>query len=372
MKLTLVVLFLMIVGAGCSEDPNLVGLGVLPPQDTLHVATATTFATGDTTFLSRVTGGSSTLLFGNYQTLEARSLLAFSQFSATIPSTAAIDSAVITFKINYRFRDSSGTVGIEAHRFSRAFATTGFNWDSASVSGSYSDTVSGALLQTITSSDTVIRLRIDTTTIRQWISSDIGRLILLPTGNFITGFTAYNATTLVIGPQLTIFYNDSLNKAFNTAAALCVANGTIPSAPGRVSLQAGVAYRGVLRFDSLSIPARVSVTQAILEVPVDTAASLTNSYTDDRIIAHLVRKSAFPFDSLALATTCTPAYEGLQKVYRADIKAIVQQWLLKEPNNGLVIRASGELSTFDRLLVYGASAPAGLRPKITVTYTALP
>src|SRR5262249_13833257 len=151
----LVILILLILGAGCSEDPNLVGLGVLPPQDTLHVASATTFATGDTTFLSRVTGGSSTLIFGNYQTLEARTLLAVSGLSA-IPSTAGSDSAVLTFKINYRFKDSSGTVGIEAHRFSRNFTTAGFNWDSAAVSGSYSDTVSGALLQTIVSTDSVI------------------------------------------------------------------------------------------------------------------------------------------------------------------------------------------------------------------------
>src|SRR5690349_16569127 len=109
MKLPLVILLLLILGAGCSEDPNLVGLGVLQPGDTLHVASATTFATGDPTFQSRVTGGSSTLLFGNYQTLEARTLLAFSGFSTTIPSTATIDSAVLTFKINYRFKDSAGT-----------------------------------------------------------------------------------------------------------------------------------------------------------------------------------------------------------------------------------------------------------------------
>ena len=77
---------------GCSDDPNLVGLGVLPPQDSLQILARETFATSDTTILSRVVGGSSTLLLGTYETLEARTLLAFSGISA-IPQTAVLDSA---------------------------------------------------------------------------------------------------------------------------------------------------------------------------------------------------------------------------------------------------------------------------------------
>ena len=358
---------------GCSDDPNLVGLGVLPPQDSLQILARETFATADTTIFSRVVGGSSTLLLGTYETLEARTLLAFSGISA-IPQTAVLDSARLTFRINYRFKDSSGTVGIEAHRFRRAFSGSTFTWDTAAASGAYSDTVSGALLQTVSPQDSVISVRIDTALIRQWISADLGYLILFPTGNTVIGISPINNTTGDFRPQLKVYSNgnDTTPSSFRMSSGVFVANGTVPAVAGGVTVQSGIAYRGIIRFDSLTIPKRVSVTQAILEIAVDTVASLMNSYSDDNVIAYLLRKNVAPYDSLAIGTKCTPGLSGTQKVYRADVKAIVQQWLLREPNYGFLIRASGELSTFDRFVLYGSAASPALRPKLTITYTVIP
>jgi hypothetical protein len=358
---------------GCSNDPNIVGLGVLPPQDSLQVVSYEAFASSDTTILSRVAGGSSTLLLGTFQSLETRTLLGFSGLSA-IPQTAVVDSARLTFRINYRFKDSSGTVGIEAHRFSRAFSGSTFTWDTAAASGAYSDTVSGSLLQTISPQDSIISMKIDTALIRQWTFTNLGYLILLPTGNMVVGISPLNNTAGDARPELKIYYNgnDSTPSSFRMSSGVFVANGTVPQINGSITLQSGIAYRGILRFDSLSIPKRVSVTQAILEIGADTSASLMNSYSDDNVIAFLLRKNITPYDSLALGTKCAPGHTGTQKVYRADVKAIVQQWLLREPNYGLLIRASGELSTFDRFVLYGSSAPSALRPKLTITYTVIP
>ncbi len=75
---------------------------------------------------------------------------------------------------------------------------------------------------------------------------------------------------------------------------------------------------------------------------------------------------------MALGTNCTPAYVGAQKIYRADIKAIVQQWFIHEPNNGVLLRAGAELTTLDRFALYGANASAALRPRLKITYTILP
>ena len=51
-----------VLSIGCSEDPNMVGLGVLPFKDSLTIVSQGFLATSDTVFLSRVVGGSSTLL----------------------------------------------------------------------------------------------------------------------------------------------------------------------------------------------------------------------------------------------------------------------------------------------------------------------
>ena len=360
----------------CSDEPGAVGLGVLPTQDTLQVASHRAFATSDTTFLSRVVGGASTLLVGKYQMLEAVTLLSFNGLT-TIPSDATIDTATLSLRVNYRFKDSSGTAGFEVHKFLRSFTNSGFTWDTATAAGAYSDTVSGSLLQSITPLDSLLSLRIDTILIRQWMQTGSGSAILLPAGNIVVGFSPLITVTVDYRPLLTIKFHENsdteMTLSFRSSSAIFVADGEVPPHPGAVVAQSGIAYRGIVRFDSLTVPYGASITQAILEVPADTTASLTNTFYDDNIIAYLLRKNVYPYDSLAFGTKCSPSYDSAQqKVYRADIKVIVQRWVTREPNYGLLVRASGELSTFDRLVMYGASAASRLRPKLTITYTVFP
>src|SRR5947207_2292260 len=93
MKLTCSLLifisFLILLTSGCSEDPGTVGLGVLPPQDSLQVHSLRLTASSDTTFLARVVGGSSTLLVGKFQSLQAATLLSFAGIPA-IPTDAVL------------------------------------------------------------------------------------------------------------------------------------------------------------------------------------------------------------------------------------------------------------------------------------------
>jgi hypothetical protein len=374
MNRTLFLLIALLAWAGCSEDPGTVGIGVLPPQDTLKVFSYETYASSDTTIMRRVVGGSTSMLLGTYESIEARTIFSFAGMSV-IPQSAVLDSARLTLHINYRFRDSSGIVGFEAHRFARGFSGTGFSWDTAAAAGAYSDTISAALLESISPADTVISVLLDTALIRMWISADAGSLLLIPTGNFVVGISPLSATTYGDArPKLEIYYNgnDTLPVTFRTSAGLFVANGSATELPGTMTLQSAVAFRGIVRFDSIAIPKRVSVTKALLQFAADTAAAELNGYSNDNVTAYLLRKNVPPFDSLAIATACGAAYDGSQKIYVADVKAIVQQWLLKEPNYGFLLRTAGELATLDRIVLYGAAASPALRPKLTITYTVLP
>lgn len=368
-------LLLVLAASGCSDEPNGVGAGLLPGSDSLRVSTAEVRATGDTTFLRRIRGSSTTLLLGSDQGVQARTLLLFAGLSL-VPSSATLDSAVLRLRIVYHFKDSSGFAGIEAHRFTRPFTAESFTWDTTTAAGAYSDTVSGSLLQSITPADTLIAVRIDTALIRQWMQTDNGSMILLPTGNTVIGIGNTTSATADTRALLTVSYHDSADTTITLARAATlgafVADGTIPMPSDRVVLQSGVVTRGIIRFDSLPIPRQASITQAFLELPIDTAASLLNSYSNDNLIVYLLRGTTAPWDSVALGTAGTPVTENGQKFYRAGVKSTVQQWLTRQPNLGIVVRATGEFNTLDRFVLYGAEAAPGLRPRLKITYTVLP
>jgi hypothetical protein len=110
----------------------------------------------------------------------------------------------------------------------------------------------------------------------------------------------------------------------------------------------------------------------LLEFYVDEGTSMLNTYIIDSLYAHIVLADSVPYDSLALGTLCTRVTTGIQRTYQADIKNIVQQWVVNKNNYGVIIRPYGEYSGFDRFAVYGALAPESLRPKLTITYSVLP
>jgi hypothetical protein len=55
-----------------------------------------------------------------------------------------LDSARMILRMNYWFPDSSGTVGLEAHRYLRTIPAGAFTWDTATAPGAFSDTISAS------------------------------------------------------------------------------------------------------------------------------------------------------------------------------------------------------------------------------------
>lgn len=317
-------------------------------------------------------------MVGNYSDLEtniqARALIQFTGFK-DIPKNSIIESAVIKIPINYTLGDSSHLMVIETYEILRSWSKDSFIWDSVD-NNFYNSTPDSAFLLRISETDTVI-LRIDKL-VRKWVqnrdSSQYG-IILIPQRERLSRtdrgiIFGTNNTSL-----LTVTYRDSVDsvRIFNAKAAqqTYVANGTVPTISQKIYLQAGIGYRGLIRFDSLSIPDRVSISKATLELSLDNGLSNMNSFSRDSILVYLLRRYSYPYDSLAWSTFCKRSDKD-NNTYIADMRTIVQQWILSEPNYGIVIRPFGEPSTFDRFALHGASAPDIFRPKLTITYTVLP
>ena len=127
--------------AGCNDEPGPLGIRLLPSRDSVVVAATTTTATSDVTYLERITGTSTTLLTGLNNGIEARMILGFGGIAA-IPVTNGIDSVTLGLTINYRFVDSTGSLAFEVRRMLVGVSPPSFRWDSSTVAGAYSDTVS--------------------------------------------------------------------------------------------------------------------------------------------------------------------------------------------------------------------------------------
>lgn len=369
------ILSVFFILSGCSEEPGDVGRGLLTAQDTLHLETRVFTATSAINYLTRINGNSGRALVGTYQDLEARTLVEFPGIPAFRP-VVRIDSATITLAVEYRFRDSSGEFGLEAHNMIRSWATKSFTWDS--LPGAFDNGIAGSYVKSITPSDTSVTFHIDTSLIRQWSQSGTGSLLLTPslTAQIVLGFSNTLTTLSDRRPILTISYRDSADTTvtFNARAGRCifVANSTFASLPQHTFIQAGVDYPALLRFDSLTVPPNASVIRASLEFSVDEGASFINGYSRDTLISYLTRKDVYPYDSLILGSVCSPQRIGGQKSYLADVRSIVQQWISREANHGFAIHSYAEFTTLDRFSVYGADAAPNLRPKLTVSYTLFP
>jgi hypothetical protein len=372
-----IILFLFLA-LHCSKDPDATGSGLVSPQDTITIRSSGTFASGDTTFLDRINGGST--LIGYSSGIESRAFLQFSGFS-NIPSNAPVDSAVIQIPINYWFRDSGGTMAFSAYALNTGWTASALTWSLAD-STTLRDSVVGSFLGVLQNTDTVMRFHIDALA-RYWVANGVyapNGLILIPS-TISTDVIAGTRPSLYSDtrPSVVVYYRDTTADTTVPWQALSlqegfVANSTPVVTPGTMLIQSGVAYRSVLRFDSIAIPPNVSITRATLRMvrDIDPSHSVTNPQTRDSLIAYLSMKNVMPFDSLSLGSICSPSDSAGYHVYTADVRTIVQQWIIRRPNYGFVIRPFSESVTFDRFSLYGTTAPAGLRPTLTITYTVLP
>ncbi|HZY10996.1 MAG TPA: DNRLRE domain-containing protein [Bacteroidota bacterium] len=371
--LSIFIFSLMMVG--CSDEPNAVGIGLLPNTDFPSIDSTESFITSSSSYLARLSGASTTLLLGRYQnTIEARTLLQFSNIP-TDRSHAIIDSAILKLRITYRFKDSTGTLALNIHKLLRSWSENSFTWDSidASLTNSLPDTIFSTF---INPQDSIVQIRIDSI-VREWFQSTESTpngIMISPTNvsNIVIGISTVIISGVDYRPELIIGYHDSSDTAsisIRPQQRTFVAN-LLDSPPlGIITVQAGVAMRGMMTFDISLIPSTASITDASMELELDTNNSLNNSFTNRSLIAHMVLDSSSPPRLSGITAIGTPN-DTNRTVFIFDMKNIVQQWATGKQNYGIVLRAYNEFTSLDRFAIL--SSTSSMRPKLKVTYTLLP
>ncbi len=367
------VFFLLII-TSCSDDPSDVGKGTVSSNDGLKVDSAVAYANRDTSFLYEVIGTGNSLV-GYDQGIEVRTLMQFTGFTA-IPTTVTVDSAVVTFPIDFKFLDSIGTIGFEVHEMLNTWSQSTFKWDSVSVAGEYNTTPSSTFLGNIVPGDSTIQFHIDQL-VSKWIQAGTDApdgMMLIPSSissSLVVG--SLNNLLIETRPHVVVYYRNGADtdqtSTFYTGQRTFTANSPQPVMAGRLFAQSGIAFRTHVLFDSLRIPSKASINRAILTVSFDGLNSEVNQYTRDSLLVSLERKNVYPFDSLAYTTICTPTTNGTQKIYQANVTQLVQAWTSREPNYGILLRTFDENANVERFALYGSLSPQALRPKLVVTFT---
>ncbi len=369
------VVFLSLLRVGCRDEPTSVGLGLLSSQDLVRVDTSTIAAASGTTFRKRVnTGSSGNILVGKFSGYEASSLLSFSTIPDSLKS-ATVLSANLVLKPAYRLGPTENILSFSVYRMITGWTETGVTWDSAGTT-SYDPTIRGEFARAIADSDSV-SVALDPNLVSGWFQAagaePIYGIILVPTNesNTIVGFNSFQSSQTLKTPYLSVRYSKGgveSTISFSAGQDAFVANiDNLASDPSLIYVQAGVAYRSIVRFDFPTIPQHVGIHQATLELTLKRPPSPPlNSHLVDSLLTRFNVSEDSTDSSIPLIGH---RLDPNSDVYSFTITPYVQRWINGRANYGLELNAWTETSSLDLFTFYSASANVSLRPRLKIIYS---
>lgn len=371
-------LSVLALGLGCSDEPTSVGVGLLPPSDLVNIDSLTATSATSSSFRTYINNGrsGSNLLVGKFQGYESKLLIKFSSIPDTLRTATALSTTVV-LKPRYTFGDSLGTVSFEVHKMLQSWSESGVTWDSIPAS-SYDPAVQGMFTGVVADSDSVA-VNLSPSLVQSWFQAvadtqPIQGIILIPTNSSSTvrGFSSFQSFINV--PKLQVsFTKGGVQNSFTLSLGEDASISNIDNLVTRTDLmyvQAGVSYRASVKFDVSKIPKNSVVHNALLELTIDRTSSRLNKQTIDSLLAQFQTDSiAHAFEPQSVLGSRKNPQEQ-PDVYSFTITADVQRWVNNGQNNGIVLRAFGEVDNLDLFTFYSPLAVnETLRPRLKVLYS---
>ncbi len=376
---------MILVLAGCENNPNDLGLTFINPNDTAGSKILDTTIITSSNFRNYINdNGSGNMLVGNYisngNLYTAKTLLQYQGITTSYGSGANVVSASLRLKYSkYAFKDTTGTVAFNIYKVNRALNLLSVTNDSVTSSdigttslGSYSGNPTDY---------SAINIPIDNQTMTDWLkySADTNYaqknygLALVPnTGSTtIKGFCSENTAdslrpyiTLVIQTKTSL---DTVVLRFPSSVSISNAPLSVIPSSQYFLVQNGVSFRNILKFGFPNLPANVIINEAYLQVTLNTALSYITSGTNNQIKVDMVT------DSSTKATNDEAFFlTRLDSItYQVRINQIVQRWNSGvSPNYGLSMRCPSEIQNLDNFIFYNSDNPdVSKRPKLRVRYS---
>jgi len=298
---------------GCTEDPtaeSLLGSQLITTRVALAETTIT--AAGTLTKKRPIPMNSATNLVGKFGGYLAYAPI---RFAPILNDTVNVVTASVRLKLTSRFGNLTGPFNLNVYKILKDWREDTLTW--RGVTTDFYDPVSIGLLTATAMADTeeVYVTITDTTLMRNWLqgTGDPNYGLLLfpdPSCDVVRGFEALNffPDSATIPPTLQIETRgptgtlDTLKYAPIWDTFVGNVDG-FDSDSTRVTVQAGVVYTGIFKFDVSFLPQGSIVTSANMILHLDDAATLLSSPLTEKVVASRVVLS--PSDTLLLESTFT-------------------------------------------------------------------
>lgn len=357
----------------CSDEPNAVGIEVLPPEDLVSIDTVVIREATSLSFKQFISPNDLSLLLGTYRGYEARTLVRFRSLPDSLRD-AQVVSATLRMKPFYVFGDSMSTLSFNVYKILQSWSESSATWDSI-VTAFYDPTPRGNFAQVV-SDTTAMKLSFDPSLAQEWLiaaadSTDQFGMLLLPAPgqSVIKGFASFRSS---LPPTLDIIYEKSGRVdtlIWSLGYDVYVANVDLPSNPELMYVQAGVTYRTRLWFDVSMIPADAIIHNATLELTINRSASELGGMAFDSVFVYHVSDSSnneFEASGIVLSRGVKDNPDLLE----VNVTRNAQRWVLGESNEGFLLRAYAESNQLDLIALFSPEAPeVNNRPRLKITYS---
>lgn len=368
-----------LLAPGCMDDPNPVGFGLLPKDDTAVVDTSTVYATSHSSSRSLVlTTGVTPMMVGKYGSYESWGYLRFD-----IPSElsgATITGATLQLRASYAFGDTLAPLSFTVYKAVGGYTADSLTFDSLSQRPSdYFDNaaVVGSLPSQTLADTTIVQLSLDTAVVSSWFinaldSSNQGIYLRPTNSNVIMGFSSFGDVNPDYRPKLIVNYTQTglagsaVDSSGRSKFMGNISQSALVQDPQFMYVQNGVAFHGFATFNVAPVPFPSAIHKAELVLTLDTLkSSPMGKFTQDALFASFLRA-----DGTVEVTSPAQQFNTTGRpVYRFLINGFIEQWTRYGTPPTLTIAGYTERTSFDRFVFYGSQADSSRRPRILVTYS---
>lgn len=376
----------------CTNDPDPVGLNVVPKEDRLSSDVIDSYTDNfDQTFTSfkydsLSYGSSPTILLGNYKNIKSEALIGFyinlpdSILNSFAADSINLVSSYVSIRTSYSIGDKSN-FRISLYRINRSWNPSTITQDTLDLI--HSNEGSDLLDQsTFSINDSIMKFDVDKDLVRGWIqrtydstaAKDYG-MLLSPSpssGSAIVGFQGLTSYPFYQYPTLYMIF-EKPGEFIDTVLAIPsidvhFAEGNIdPDPSGTVLLQSTLGVRGKLKFDLSQVPHHVFINKATLDLYTDDTQSDQGSPASDSLAISFLTN----FDNATVSSEIGQyRLTKSNNKYSGDIRLFVQKWIDGEDNQGLLVNLTDELRSVNKVAIFNSIAAVdSLQPRLTIYYT---
>ncbi|NOX19380.1 MAG: hypothetical protein GXO87_14015 [Chlorobi bacterium] len=392
-RISLSFFLIIVLLVGCEPEPTSIGEDLLPPGDFLSLVSVNSFTenwevtASNYGFDSLTFGRSQFLLLGRNQDAESSILIKFfmelpdSILTQLERDSIEVVSAKIEFTPFYNLGDENASYDFTVHKINEYWQYYGFNVDS--LNNLDYDETDIAVSKEIT--DSIVTIQLDQNVVYNWLRSRVdtnsfyydneGVLIKPAAGmtDKVVGYLSSNGSYYGAVPAYSIVvkkpggFQDTLKKSF-IRDDVHVIDGQLPDVPdGKMRLYSGLGGRSRLSFDFSSLPSKVIINKASMQLFIDSVLTLQGTPAMDSIEISLISDTT----DETVYTGIPPVYlHRSSKYYSGEVHSLVQKIVNGYDFQGFRLRGTDESRSLNQVLLYGPSETDSLKkPMISIIYS---